>query len=61
MCFVLVPPESQPTSAESAFIIGQVQALPVTAERLKTATTQDPLLSKIHLYVREGWLSGLPE
>ena len=48
-------------SADAAFVIGQVQALPVTAERLETATRQDSLLSKVHLYVREGWPSGLPD
>ena len=31
------------------FVIGQVQALPVTAERLEIATRQDSLLSKLHL------------
>ena len=54
-------PECLSTSADAAFVIGQVQALPVTAERLETATRQDSLLSKVHLYVREGWPSGLPD
>ena len=52
-------PECQSTSADAAFVIGQVQALPVTAERPETATQQDSLL--VHLYVREGWPSGLPD
>ena len=42
-------------------LCGQVQALPVTAERLEMATRQYSLLSKVHLYVGEGWPSGLPE
>ena len=46
-------PECLSTSADAAFVIGQVQALPVTAERFETATRQDSLLSKVHLYVRE--------
>ena len=54
-------PECLSTSADADFVIGQVQALPVTAERLETATRQDSLLSKVHLYVREGWPSGLPD
>ena len=54
-------PECQSSTADAAFVIGQVQALPVTAERLETATRQDYLLSKVHLYVREGWPSGLPD
>ena len=49
------------TTVEQAFVIAQVQALPVTVERLEKATRQDPLLSKIHMYVREGWPSPLPE
>ncbi len=48
------------TKVEHAFVIGQLQALPVTAERLETATRHDPLLSKVHLYVREGWPTQLP-
>ena len=41
--------------AMDVFMIGQLQALPVTTERLETTTRQDPLLSKLHQYVREGW------
>ena len=41
--------EPQSTSANAAFIIGQVQALPVTAKRLKTVTQQDFFLSKVTL------------
>ena len=52
--------ESQSTSADCAFIIGQLQALPVTVEWLGATTRNDPLLSKVHLYVREGWPSELP-
>ena len=33
--------------AGNAFVIGQVQALPVTMEHLQTATPQDPILSKL--------------
>ena len=54
-------PECQSSTADAAFVIGQVQVLPVTAERLETATRQDSLLSKVHWYVREGWPSGLPD
>ena len=51
----------QPPDTTSAFMIGQVQALPVTSEYLETVTRQDPLLSQIHHYVREGWPSSTPE
>ena len=51
----------QPPDTTSAFMIGQVQALPVTSEYLETVTRQDPLLSQIHRYVQEGWPSSTPE
>ena len=54
-------PDSKRVSAERAFLVGQVQALPVTAERLATATRKDPILSKVYLYVREGWPNEVPE
>ena len=38
-----------------SFIIGQLQALPVTTERLRVATRQDPVLSRVYDYVKEGW------
>ena len=47
-------PECQSSTADTAFVIGQVQALPVTAEGLETATRQDSLLSKVHLYVEKN-------
>ena len=39
----------------SDFTIGQVQALPVTASEVETATRQDLVLSKVHRFVRQGW------
>ena len=45
----------------SAFMIGQMQALPVTTEALETVTRQDPLLSRVHEYVRDGWPSSTSE
>ena len=39
------------------FIIGQHQALP---EPLQTATCQDPQLSAVHQYVRQGWPEVTP-
>ena len=43
------------TADTSYFTIGQIQALPVTVERVETATRQDPLLSSVCHYVRNGW------
>ena len=37
------------------FTMGQIQALPVTAERIATATRQDNVLSHVLKFVREGW------
>ena len=48
-------PGSNPPTEPEFFVIGQLQALPVTTERLQTATRQDQLLSRVHQYVREGW------
>ena len=53
--------ECHAMTAETAFAIGQIQALPVTVERVQTATRQDPVLSKVLLYAREGWPTELPE
>ena len=39
----------------NSFMIGQVQALPVVADEVATATRIDPLLSKIYGYVQKGW------
>jgi len=38
-----------------AFMIGQLQALPVSAEQVATGTHRDQLLSKIYSYVQKGW------
>ena len=43
------------------FASGQLQALPVTAEQIATATRQDPILSKLHMYVSQGWPSEVEE
>ncbi len=54
-----LPGANSPMEPDS-FMVGQLQALPVTTERLQTATQQVPLLSRVyrsgsHGYVREGW------
>ena len=38
-----------------AFLIGQIQALPVTATQVQTATRQDLILSQVFRYVQDGW------
>ena len=37
------------------FTIGQIQALPVTAEQVQTATRQDRVLSQVYRYLQHGW------
>ena len=44
-----------PASTDSVFTIGQIQALPVTAEQIATATRQDAVLSRVLYFMREGW------
>ena len=38
-----------------AFTIGQIQALPVTTDQVKTATRQDRVLSQVNQYTMQGW------
>ena len=38
-----------------AFVIGQIQALQVTAQQIQIANRQDPALIQIFLYVKAGW------
>ena len=43
------------------FIIGQVQALPVTFQDVQKSTRHDPTLGKIIRYVMGGWPADVPE
>ena len=49
------------TSVQYTFTIAQLQALPVTAEKLVTVTRQDPCLSRVLRYAREGWPGEVEE
>jgi len=44
-----------------AFLVGQIQVLPVTAEQVQTATRRDPVLGKVFCYVEAGWPEGTEE
>ena len=44
-----------PSSTEATFVIGQIQALPVTVDCPIKATRQDPGLSQVLQYVKSGW------
>ena len=39
------------------FNIAQVEAMPVTAQQVATATQRDPLLSQVYRYTQSGWPS----
>ena len=41
--------------AVDAFTIGQIQALPVTADQVQTATRQDRVLSQVYRYTQRSW------
>ena len=37
------------------FMVGQIQAMPVTPEQVQAATRRDPVLSQVFRYVQDGW------
>ena len=47
--------------AIDAFTIGQIQALPVTTDQVKTATRQDRVLSQVYRYTWQGWPNKITE
>ena len=49
------------SSAPSIFNIAQINSLPVTSENIQQATKVDPRLSKVLMYVRDGWPADVPE
>jgi len=49
------------SSVPASFNIGQIQALPVTSDSIRTATGQDPILSRVLLYTRKGWPGRVPD
>ena len=51
----------QPPPASCTFSIGQIMALPVTAECVQVATRQDPVLSRVHQFTRAGWPASIPD
>ena len=48
-------PGPELSSEEACFNIGQMEALPVSAVQLGTASRQDPVLSRVMLFTRSGW------
>ena len=49
------------TPDSDVFNVGQIEALPVTAMQLRKVTRQDPILSKVVTFTRNGWPSIVPE
>lgn len=48
-------------SCSYSFAVGQIQAPPVTAEQVASATRTDVVLSKVYSYVTQGWPSNVEE
>eukprot|EP00731_Ephydatia_muelleri_P001456 Em0001g1456a len=55
------PDAGTATSDSDVFNVGQIEALPVTAMQLRKVTRQDPILSKVVTFTRNGWPSIVPE
>ena len=62
-----LPLESDPNgedtggaSYDNVFNLGQLEALPVTSQKLSQATSTDPLLSQVMAYVKKGWPFQFP-
>jgi hypothetical protein len=39
----------------------KIEALPITSQQIKLATQQDPILSRIKLYILKGWPDQVPK
>ena len=47
--------EAPALTCNYSFTVGQIQALPLTADQIATATRRDSTLSKVLMYVTRGW------
>ena len=47
-------------TAPTIFNVSQIEHLPVTFSQLKVATRQDPIVSRVLRYTRQGWPSWVP-
>ena len=54
---------STPSAPDEAsmFNVAQMQSLPISSSELEAATRNDPMLSKVLRYVRQGWPQQVPE
>ena len=52
-------PPSAAVRAVDSFHVSQFEALPVTAQRIKTETRHDPVLAEVYDYVLRGWPTDL--
>ena len=48
-------PQSEQPAEVSLFNIGQIHNLPISSTLVQRATRDDPLLSKVYSFVRDGW------
>ena len=56
-----LPLQSNVSSSECVFTIGQIQALPTTAEHIARETQRDSKLSRVYRYVIDGWPKEVSE
>ena len=56
----VVPPDD-PNSDPKVFNISQMEALPITVRKLRTATAHDKLLSKVIRYTKGHWPREVPQ
>ena len=56
-----LPSAQSSNSSEYIFNVCQIEGLPVTYINLKTATRQDPILSQVLNYTKNGWPDQVPD
>ena len=63
-CLSRLPlPSTSPSESthSNVFVVRQIEALPVTAGQLRTATRSDPILSRVLQYSKRGWPVNIPD
>ena len=49
------------STVPTCFIIGEIEALPVTCDKIEQVTQGDPILSKVVQFTKKEWPIQLPE
>ena len=58
---VVSPSQRGNPNGVDVFVIRQIEALPLTALQLKSATRRDPILSRVSRYTKHGWPGKVSE